>query len=98
MSVVGTRVSVGTSPTKIYENAAPGATLREDDFRAINVLLKNLTATVTIFLGDSNVTVSAGYSWEAADGGLTTDLEPGEAIWGIVAAGSQSVAVLKQGR
>lgn len=76
--------------------AAPG------DTGALTWLIKNLTHTAVVYLGPDNAVTSAnGFPWDAtADGALRITLEPGEALWGRLAAGAadQALTGLKTGR
>jgi len=70
----------------------------EADFGTKRALIKNLTGTASVFLGPQGVTTANGFQWDVADGPLEVELEPGEAIYGIVAATPQTLHVLAQGR
>lgn len=94
MSVVASRPSVTTSATKIAENTSGDST----DVSTLSFVLKNLTASASIYVGPSGVTTSNGFEWAVSDGPLSIDLEPGEELYGIVASTSQTVHVLKAGR
>jgi hypothetical protein len=62
------------------------------------VLVKNTTASATVYLGGANtVTTGNGYAWAATDGPISVDLEPGETLYGIVASVTQVCHALKQG-
>ena len=64
------------------------------------VILRNVTATATIYLGDSDVTDSDGFPWDAADGPFSCPLEPGEVLYARLASGGgdQSIRALRMGR
>lgn len=70
----------------------------EGDYRSRTFLLKNVTASATVFLGASGVATGTGFAWAAADGPLEVELEPGESLYGIVASTPQTIHVLRQGR
>lgn len=71
---------------------------RERSSYTFSVMLKNSTAGATVFLGgNSAVTAATGYPWAVADGQLTVDLAPGEALYGIVATTTQTVKTLRAG-
>lgn len=42
-------------------------------------------------------TLAGGFEWEPTDPSLQVELEPGEALYGITAAGSQLLHVLRLG-
>ena len=95
MAFAATRPAVTTSATKIAENTSTHAS----DGEAVSFLVKNATGTAAVFLGaDNTVAAANGFQWDTADGSLSVDLEPGEQLWGIVAATTQTLHVLKQGR
>lgn len=72
---------------------------RSEDDRTKRFLLKNATATAAVFLEvGAPATTGAGFEWAVADGPLEIALEPGEKLYGIVAATPQTIHVLKQGR
>lgn len=99
MALAASRPTVDTTSggVKLAENAA-AATGGGDDWASKRFLLKNLTATAAIFLGPSGVTAANGFQWDPGDGPLEFELEPGEAIYGIVSSASQVVHSLGQGR
>lgn len=97
MAVIASRVTVGTSATKIAENTSSSGG-GEGDYRNRLFLLKNVTASEDIFVGGDGVTTGAGFLWAVVDGGLEIELEPGESLYGIVATTGQTVHVLEQGR
>lgn len=70
----------------------------EGDFGTRRALIKNPTATASVFLGPSGVSTATGFQWDVADGPLEVELEPGESLYGIVAATAQTLHVLAQGR
>ena len=96
MAVATSRPAVATTAggTLIYSNAEASS----GDEYAVKVLLKNVTGTASVYLGPSGVTTATGFEWAPADGPLTWELEPGESLYGIVAATQQTVHVLKAGR
>lgn len=96
MAVATSRPAVATTAggTAIYSNAE---TSSGDEF-GVKLLLKNVTGTASVFLGPSGVTTANGFEWAVADGPLEIELEPGESLYGVVAATQQTVHVLKQGR
>jgi hypothetical protein len=94
MSVAATQPEVGTDATLILAN---GGDRGGADAGTVKALLRNETATATVFLGDAAVTIAA-FPWKTTDGPLEIELEPGEALYGIVDETPQTLHVLKQGR
>jgi hypothetical protein len=97
MAVVVTRPVVGTSATLIAQNTASAGA---DDTATLSFIVKNVTGSATIWLNGTNaVSSSNGLQWDPSDGPLgDLWLEPGEALWGIVASVPQTLHVLGSGR
>jgi hypothetical protein len=88
MSIVGTQVPVGTSPTALQ--AAP-----VDDGSGVEIAVRNRSAAAaTVYLGAANVTTSTGFALEAGVG-VGLHLDVGETLYGIVASGTVTVDVLE---
>lgn len=99
MAVVATRPAVDTTAGGTVIAAGLSTVEGEQsDIRAVRFLLKNLTGTASIFLGPSGVTTANGFEWKITDPPLEIELEPGESLYGIVAAAAQTVHALRQGR
>jgi hypothetical protein len=98
MAISAARVSVDTDATLLYEH--PRASGDPGDYSAHSVALINTSVTpATVALGDDGVTAATGARWIVEAGRtLTLSIEPGEALYGIVAAGSQDIDVLVGGR
>lgn len=97
MAVSVTAPVAGTSATLICQNTAtdPG----EGDYRTRRFRIKNVTNSATVFIGGtSGVTVGNGYPFATTDLPVVIDLEPGEALYGIVAATPQTLSVMQHGR
>ncbi|MDQ3933423.1 MAG: hypothetical protein M3340_02195 [Actinomycetota bacterium] len=92
---------MASSATLIAENDQPttgDASSRSDQWTR-RYLLKNVTGTASVYLGGTDaVTTGNGFEWTVADGPLEVELEPGEKLYGVVAATTQAVHVLRQGR
>lgn len=88
MAVKGRRVSVGSQPTKINSTTA-------DQLSGSALVMTNRGA-VAMFLGGATVTVTTGYELPSGQG-LTFQLDEGEALYGIVAAGTAEAHVLERG-
>lgn len=69
-----------------------------DDWAAKRVLIRNITNTSTIWIGGSNVSASTGTALLTTDTGISFDLEPGESVWAVSPAGTQTISVLTSGR
>lgn len=89
MAVVAERVDVGTSPTAL--NGSDGS-----DYRSGKSLLIRNRATVSIDVGGADVAATAGFELAAGES-ISIALEPGEVVYGIVAAATARVDVLRQG-
>lgn len=87
MTISNDQVSVSTSATEI-ETADAGAA-------NVTVIVKN-TGSANVFLGDANVTTGNGYRLAIGDV-LPVPLTAGEALYGIVASGSEDVHKLVTG-
>ncbi len=88
-------VSVTTTATLLNADANDYA-----EYRGNSILIKNPGAT-TVYVGGADVTAdttagTGGYPL-ATGGELSVTVGPGEAVFGRVAAGTQSVNVLRQG-
>ena len=96
MAIVVTQPAVGTSATLICQNTAgdPG----EGDYRTRRFRIKNVTATAPVFIGPAGVTTANGYSFATADSPIVIELEPGEALYGIVTTTTQTLHVIQHGR
>lgn len=97
MAVAATRPTVTTTAGVIAANTGqPG----DADSFTQSFWLQNVTATAIVYIGDATVTSSNGAQWDATKGLLSIDLEPGESLYGIVAAAqpTQTLHVLKSGR
>lgn len=95
MAITPTRVTVTNSATLIATNDRPVGDAEANKF---SLLIKNVTATAAVFLGDSAETTSTGWQWDTTDGPVAVDLEAGESLYGIVASTNQTLHVLRQGR
>lgn len=101
MAVMSTRPAITTTVTLIATNdLADIASIQgSHDWATRSFLIKNSTGTASVFLGDSDVTAATpAFEWTTTDGPLSIDLEPGEALYGIVAVTTQTLHVLRQGR
>ncbi len=91
MSIAHGIVSVGTSATLLTVAALGGG---KD---GSTILVQNPSGGQAVFLGGAGVT-SASYGFKLAiDSNIAVELNQDEALYGVVAATTQSVAVLRQG-
>lgn len=89
MAVTSAQVSVGTTATEL--SAAD-----TDTRLGQTLIVKNASAATAVFLGGSGVTTSTGLSLAAA-ATVTVELGQGEELYGIVAAATETVHVLRTG-
>ncbi|MFL5845274.1 MAG: hypothetical protein ACJ762_11310 [Solirubrobacteraceae bacterium] len=79
---------------------APAILVTGNDFNGVAAMLRNNTATASVWVGGPDVAAGAtpanAFEWKAADPPLTVDLIPGEDLWAVLATGgaNQTVAVL----
>lgn len=88
MAVTSAQVSVTTTATLL--------SAVESDDRSGSSLLASNQGAVTVYLGSDSVTTGAGFPL-AAGSSMSVDLQPGESLYGIVASGTCTVAVLRVG-
>lgn len=90
MAVTHAHVSVGDDPTIV---AAPTTTYHGPRDR-VGVSVQNI-GSAPVYLGGSGVTTSSyGYRLDAGSS-MSIDLEFGDVLYGIVATGTNTVAVLR---
>lgn len=89
MSIEAAAVTVATTATAL--NAAEGA---QSD--RVSLLVSNV-GSATVYLGPSGVTTSSGVPLAAGASVSINDLDPAERVYGIVAASTNEVRVLRQG-
>lgn len=82
-------VSVATTATRIDTSS------ETDMARGSSVAVYN-NGAATVYLGDDGVTTANGYPL-AAGSHMSIDLDPSEALYGIVASGTVEVRVLEAG-
>jgi hypothetical protein len=98
MAIETFRRTVTTAATLLY--AHPSIDAPAGDWTSKKVTLINASGTPTeVVLGGSSVTAATGARWGTGLG-LTSEveLEPGEALYAIVASGTQNIDVLVNGR
>ena len=89
MAVVGARVSVATTATRLDTSTAGG-------MGSSSLLVKNKGAN-SIYLGGSGVTTATGYELGTGDS-ISVDLKASDAgLYGIVAAATETAHVLQIG-
>ena len=89
MAVTHQRISVGTTATKL--------TLDNDgkDGQTINV--QNPSGGVDVFIGGDGVTTTSYGYLLGAGLSLSIELDDDEKLYGVVASGTQTVNILRQG-
>lgn len=85
MAVTAARTDVTTAATLLVDGA---------DTNGAQAVLKNLTASESVYLGPAGVTAANGFEWATGDGPLSIDLGRGDKLYGIVATTTQTVHVL----
>jgi hypothetical protein len=103
MTIVASRPTVDTTPRLIASNLVdPQSPSGVSDAGTQVFWIQNVTGTAPIFLDGSNqVAAGSGASWDSTKkGDLMLELEPGEQLWGVLAAAqpTQTLHVLKGGR
>lgn len=86
MSLTTAQISVGTTATAL-------STEESDDRVGSSIVVTN-TGEATVFLGSDEVTTATGYAL-AAGATMALDLNPGEFLYGIVEADTNTVGVLR---
>jgi hypothetical protein len=89
MAITHQRVSVGTTATQISSNYAG------KDGQTVSV--QNPTGGATVYLGGEGVTTTAYGVELAAGAAFTIEMQDGEKLYGVVAASTQTVNVIRQG-
>jgi hypothetical protein len=84
-------VSVGTTATLLTVAALGGG---KD---GSTILVQNPSGGVSVYLGGAGVTTSSYGYILAANSNISIELNQDEALYGVVASSTQSVAVLRQG-
>ena len=91
MAINHALVSVGTTATLLTVAASGGG---KD---SSTILIQNPSGGQAVYLGGAGVT-SSDYGYKlAVDSNISIELNQDEALYGVVAATTQSVAVLRQG-
>ena len=88
MAIRTAQVTVGTTATKL--NSAP------TDRRADSSIAVTAPASGSFYIGKSGVTTATGFLVPAGTS-ISLDLQSGEDLYGVLASGSGSVAVLETG-
>ena len=91
MAINHALVSVGTSATLLTVAASGGG---KD---GSTILVQNPSGGVSVYLGGAGVTSSSYGYILAANSNISIELNQDEALYGVVASSTQSVAVLRQG-
>lgn len=88
--MLGQRITVGTTPTLILDGTNSAANY------PISAVIMNPTAGVDVMLGGAGVTAATGFAL-IATASVQLDII-NEALFAIVASGSQVVHVLRRGQ
>jgi hypothetical protein len=91
MAINHALVTVGTSATLLTVAASGGG---KD---GSTILVQNPSGGVSVYLGGAGVTSSSYGYILAANSNISIELNQDEALYGVVASSTQSVAVLRQG-
>lgn len=70
------------------------AVVNGNDLDGASALVKNTTATETVYLGGRGVTDADGFPWAADDPPVSIDLKPGEILFARSDGDDQDLAVL----
>ena len=99
MAVAASRVTVGVSAAVLVENTA-NASVSDGATRSYLLIPQVDVGTVVLGppVGGVALTVANGARWNLASGSFSIDLEPGEQLTAIVAAGTVAVDVMSAGR
>lgn len=89
MAVTHQRVSVGTTATKL--------TLDNDGKDGQTVNVQNPSGGVDVFIGGDGVTTTSYGYLLGAGLSLSIELDDDEKLYGVVASGTQTVNILRQG-
>lgn len=89
MAVTHNIVSIGTTATTISSAVS--------DRDGHSVLIQNPSESVTVFIGGTGVTTTSFGVALAGGADISIDLQQGEILFGIVAASTQNVNVLRAG-
>lgn len=83
------RVTVGTTPTLLTGTEG-------DTYSGARLHVRNISGTVSAFLGGSDVTATTGYELPVG-GVLDVTLDAGETLYAVVAVGTVRIDVLRAG-
>lgn len=89
MTVLAASVTVGVTATQLSSPT-------DDNAAGHSLVVKVPAGGATVFVGGPGVTTTAGYPLAAGES-FSADLTPGDALFGIVATGTQAVNVLRVG-
>lgn len=98
------RATAGAAAAALVSNRRAEHSERSDsDAQAISVLIRNATATASVYLDvgpiDGGTTsVADGFEWRTTDAPLEVVIEPGQALYAISGGVAQTIHVLRKGR
>jgi hypothetical protein len=82
MAILAETKAITTVPVKIFEATNPGTGL----------LIKNVDATLAVYVGGSTVTAADGFPLAAGES-VSLDLNAGTVVW-VVSAGSSNIKII----
>jgi hypothetical protein len=86
MAVLGDRKTVTSAAALLLVDG--------NDWNGVTGILKNLTASASVYLGgDNTVTDTTGFAWDSTDGPLQLSLAPGEQLYARLASGATSQVI-----
>lgn len=98
MAITTSRVTVGTSATKVAENTVVSS-VATDDYSILSFAIEpEADPEPTLYWGPAGVTTATGCIIKPKRWPFCFDLEPGESLYMIAAAGSHVVHVGRGGR
>ncbi|KKK73483.1 hypothetical protein LCGC14_2893380 [marine sediment metagenome] len=83
MAIGNEQITIGTTATAIIT----------DDYDGQRVVIRNMSSSRSVFIGDSDVTINDGHEL-IKDSNIELFLGPGEEIYGVVAEGTETVCYL----
>jgi hypothetical protein len=96
MAVDASRLTLSNSYIAIAGHGAASGVAGDQVNR--RVLIKNVTATATIYIGGETDAVGQRFAWEPLDGPLSIDFEPDEELWGVSDGDDQVLHIISNGR
>lgn len=98
MAIETFRATVGTTATLLYAHPKSEDVAGDYTSKAVDLCRTDPPPTKTVYVGGSAVSTTTGVRWSATPGVWHFDLEPGEALYAIVATGTEPIDVIVNGR